>query len=74
MHHFADWCGVPREHFTGHWDVGHRLQLVYTDVLKSSQELKHFLKIVDTGRGYCQGKDGLALQELALRVEGLLPH
>ena len=69
MHHFADWCGTARESFTGHWDVGHRLQLVYGDVLKASPELKKFLKIVDTARGYCQGKDGLALQELAVKLK-----
>ena len=69
MHHFADWCGTARESFTGHWDVGHRLQLVYGDVLKASPELKKFLKIVDTARGYCQGKDGLALQELSVKLK-----
>ena len=69
MDHFADWCDRPRSFFTGHWDVGHRLQLVYGDVLKNDKYLKKFLKIVDTVREYCLGKDGLVFQELALELK-----
>jgi hypothetical protein len=41
---------------TGHWDVAHRLQLVYGDVFKENPELKRFLKIVDQAKSYCQGR------------------
>ena len=30
--HLADWCGVNAHHFTGSWDMGHLLQLVYGEV------------------------------------------
>ena len=26
--HFAEWCGLPQDSFTGNWDMGHKLQLV----------------------------------------------
>ena len=69
MKHFANWCGNPKEFFTGHWDVAHRLQLVYGDVFKENPELKRFLKIVDQAKSYCQGKDGLVFQELAYKLK-----
>ena len=69
MAHFAEWCNLPSNEFTGHWDIGHRLQLVYADILKKSPDLSKFLKIVNTATSYCQGKDGLLLHELAMEMK-----
>ena len=69
MDHFANWCGTSKEFFTGHWDVAHRLQLVYADVLKVNPALAKFLKVVDMAKSYCQGKDGLVFQELAYELK-----
>ena len=59
---------LPSNKFTGHWDIGHRLQLVYADILKKSPDLSKFLKIVNTDTSYCQGRDGLLLHELAMEM------
>ena len=74
IEHFAEWCGVGKEHFTGHWDVGHRLQLVFSDVLKKNKELKKFLRIVESSKAYCHGKDGLLLHELAFELRASFLH
>jgi hypothetical protein len=42
MLHFADWCKLPHEYFSGHWDVGHKLQLVYGSALKKKKKCRHF--------------------------------
>lgn len=34
MKYFANWCGSPKELFTGQWDIAEKLQLVYGDVLQ----------------------------------------
>ena len=31
--YFSAWCDVPDGSFSGNWDRGHKLQLVYGDVL-----------------------------------------
>ena len=69
MDNFAKWCGKQRDSYSGHWDVGHRLELVYKDALNKCPELKKFLKIVEKARGYCYGKDGLILQQLAFELK-----
>ena len=69
MDNFAKCCRKPRESFTGHWDVGHRLELVYKDALNKCPELKKFIRIVEKARGYCQGKDGLILQQLSFDIK-----
>ena len=61
MEHFTEWCGLPKESFTGHWDMGHKLQLVFADVLKKNADLAKFFNIVDDANPYCRGKDGLLL-------------
>ena len=47
MNHFADWCGLPKKEFSGHWDVGHKLQLVYGATLKKNKEVASFLSVSD---------------------------
>ena len=42
MHHFADWCQLPEHYFSGHWDVGHKLQLVYGTILKKNKDVSSF--------------------------------
>ena len=29
VNHFAEWCGLEEGDITGHWDVGHQLQIIY---------------------------------------------
>ena len=69
MEHFARWCDKEISSVTGHWDIGHRLQLVYDDVLKKSSDSKMFLRIVDVAKGYCTGKDGLLMHEFVLETK-----
>ena len=68
MHHYANWCGLPEELFTGHWDVGHKLQLVYGTTLKKNKEVGAFITTMEKVMQKCQGKDGLLFQEVAIEL------
>ena len=39
---FAEWCGLDDQQFSGSWDLGHLLQLVYGDTLKKNSDVKEF--------------------------------
>lgn len=44
MKHFAAWCGQEKENFTGSWDLGHQLQIVFGKVMKNNPEITKFNK------------------------------
>ena len=44
MKHFANWCRQEEENFTGSWDLGHQLQIVYGKVIKEHPEIQNFNK------------------------------
>ena len=69
IHHFAEWCNKPKTALTGHWDVGHQLQLVFADALKSNKPVKQFLGITDNLALLCQGKDGLTFTQVASEMK-----
>ena len=46
LRHFADWCGSEQTQFTGLWDMGHKLQLVYGDALLTNNQLNQLNKVV----------------------------
>ena len=72
MLHFADWCQLPHENFTGHWDVGHKLQLVYGSALKKNQEVSAFLNVMEKVMQMCQGKDGLLFLQVAVELKAAI--
>ena len=39
---FAIWLGLPEDEFNGCWDLGHNLQLVYSDALRKNKQFKKF--------------------------------
>ena len=64
--HFAEWCGLPQDSFTGNWDMGHKLQLVYGDVLLEDSNLKEFNKVVFGSMGdFISGQQALKFKELS---------
>jgi hypothetical protein len=69
MHHFAAWCDIPKEQFTGHWDVGHKLQLVYGTALKKNKEVSSFLSTMEKIMQMCQGKEGLLFHQVASELK-----
>ena len=66
MHHFAEWCGLSEDDFTGHWDMGHLMQLVYGESLLHDEEFKKFNKTIYhfMASNKC-GQAGLRFKELA---------
>ena len=42
MKHFANWCRQEEENFSGSWDLGHQLQIVYGKVIKEHPEIQNF--------------------------------
>ena len=72
IYHFADWCELPRNQFSGHWDVGHKLQLVYGSVLKKNKDISAFLSDVDKAMQLCHGKDGLLFHQVAIEMRAAI--
>ena len=46
VHHVADVLGVERDTLTGHWDIGHKLHLVYGDVLPKDEKFAADEKLI----------------------------
>ena len=46
MKHFAAWCGQEVENFSGNWDLGHQLQIAYGNVMKESETIRRFNKLM----------------------------
>ena len=66
INHFADWCFVEHGSITGNWDMGHKLQLVYGDVMLQEKIVIDYNKFVFGTMGeYTSGKDSLVFKELA---------
>ena len=66
VHHVADVLGVDRDALTGHWDVGHKLQLVYGDVLPKDDKFAADEKLVfDLMSEVKKYDEGMRFQELA---------
>ena len=64
--HFADWCGSVPGSVTGNWDMGHKLQLVYGDVMLKEKVVVDYNKFVfGTMSDYTSGKDSLHFKELS---------
>ena len=64
--HFADWCDIPSDSFSGNWDMGHKLQLVYGDVLLADDNVKTLNKLVFSSMGdFTSGQRGLKFKELS---------
>ena len=38
MKNFAQWCGADESQFTGNWDMGHQLQLVFGNIMKENDQ------------------------------------
>ena len=68
MHHFANWCELPEQNFSGNWDVGHKLQLVYESTLKKNKHVSSFNTTMEKMMQKCQGKDGLLFQKVAVEL------
>ena len=63
--HFASWCGYE-EQFSGSWDMGHVLQLVYGDVLKENKDVKSMNKLMyRVMSDWKSGQTGCRFKELA---------
>ena len=66
MHHFAEWCGLSQEDFTGHWDMGHLLQLVYGEAILNDENFKKFNQIMYSFMvANKSGQAGLKFRELS---------
>ena len=66
VHHFAEWCGLEQDDISGHWDVGHQLQLVYKDAFKDDEDLINFNNVMyDTMSDYNYGKPSAEFRETA---------
>ena len=64
--HFAEWCEMEQGDFTGLWDMGHKLQLVYGDVLLKEKKIKDLNKLIFNTMGdFLHGKAALLFKELA---------
>ena len=64
--HFAEWCGVPANSFSGNWDMGHKLQLVYGDVFLTNENIKTLNKLVFGSMGdFTSGQKALEFKELS---------
>ena len=72
MHHFANWCELPKHLFSGHWDVGHKLQLIYGTTLKKNKEVASFMSTMERVMQKCQGKDGLLFKEVAIELRAAI--
>ena len=46
--HLEAWCNVESNSITGHWDMGHKLQLVYGDALLSNSIVRKVNKTIST--------------------------
>ena len=42
VNYFAEWCGLEAGDITGHWDAGHKLQLVFGDSIKDNPAVTDF--------------------------------
>lgn len=63
--HFARWCGLEPENFSGAWDLGHLLQLVYSDALKENKHVKEFnSQMYRIMSDWKSGQAGLRFHEL----------
>ena len=64
--HVAEVLGVGKGSISGHWDMGHKLQLVYSDVLPKdktySSDEKFMLNLMSDVKKF---KEGMKFSELA---------
>ena len=61
---FAEWCGLERGDITGHWDTGHKLQLVFADAMKGHKLVSTFSShMYDLMSTYNSGNDGVIFRE-----------
>ena len=64
--YFTAWCDVPDGSFSGNWDRGYKLQLVYGDVLLKQSNIKSLNKLVFGSMGsFVSGQAGLRFKELS---------
>lgn len=64
--HFAKWCGQDEGKFSGSWDLGHLLQLVYGDTYKEHKDIQDFnKKMYRIMNDWKSGLSGVRFRELA---------
>ena len=64
--HVADVLGVEKRSLSGHWDMGHKLQLVFSDVLPKDKSFSSDEKFMfDLMSEVKKFKDGMRFEELA---------
>ena len=70
LKHFANWCGVDENNFTGLWDQGHKFQLIYGDALLKSKKFKEVNKVAfGIMAEFSSGKSKLQFKELAEELQ-----
>ena len=68
--HVADWCGTDNYHFTGNWDMGHLLQLVYGDVFLKHPDIITLNKTIFGIMGdFTSGQGALKFKELSTELD-----
>jgi hypothetical protein len=64
--HFAKWCGQDDDVFSGSWDLGHLLQLVYGDTYKKNVDIQEFnQKMYRIMSDWKSGLSGVRFREIA---------
>jgi hypothetical protein len=64
--HFARWCGQDEDKFSGSWDLGHLLQLVYGDMYKKNKDIQELnQKMYRIMSDWKIGLSGVRFQEIA---------
>lgn len=64
--HFAKWCGQDEGKFSGSWDLGHLLQLVYGDAYKENKDIQEFnQKMYRIMGDWKSGLSGVRFREIA---------
>lgn len=81
MEWFGRWCNDLEDddhspqakallkQYTGGWDAGHKLQLVYENAIKKSNSVKTFLKALEKVMKRSHGKDGIIFQNVAIDMK-----
>ena len=68
--HFSKWLNLENNEFSGSWDLGHLLQLVYGDGFKKNSHVSKFLtKAFKVMSDWKTGKAGVMFRELADDLE-----
>ena len=68
--HFAEWCNQDQENISSSWDLGHIMQLIYSDTLKKNTDIKKFTEDIFRLMGkHKKYQAGLVFNEKAYELE-----